>query len=779
MDDATPTRVGWRDVVAAVPGAAAVSIDGTFACVSEDLASLVDREADALAGASWRPLCDAAEAGRLEDAVAVARADGEWTGTVTLEEAEGPRELALSRIDDDATLWVLRPDDRDGAEPGRRASGRETRLYDRPGFVRNVLDAIEDVLYVIDEDGESYLWNETLVETTGYGHEEIEAMAPEELIPEDQHEYVPGLMAAIADTEDRRVTVDIVTKDGERRPHEFRGTTVTDPETGRHYRCGLARDVSERLARERELERYETIVETVDDGVYALDEDLRFVFVNDALCDLLGLDREELLGTDAETLFVSADERSAAVEMRRRVVDGDSDVGTVQATVQTGAGERLLEARYRLHPEPVDRYRGSVGVIRDVTEREERERTLERQRDALATLDRINELLLETTREVIQTASREAVEAAVCEQLASSELYRFAWVGEPAFDGEELVRRATAGEADGYLEAVVITTDDSETGRGPAGRAMATGEVQVADVDDPSFEPWREAARERGFESVAAVPLQDDGTVYGVLVVYATREDAFGDRERSGFDVLGRTVGAVIHAAKNRELLFADAVVELEFRVDDGDSTYVAAAAALGCELALEGYVSAGERWVLYFEVDGATPAEVVDAVAGDPGVDRARILTAGDGGGRVELVVDVAPLLEAVSAAGGIVRSASVDGNGVDVVVEAPVDADIREIGERVTEAVADATLLARRHRDREVTRVGQPGGMLDELTPRQRDVLEVAYRAGYFAWPRDSTAEEVAGSLDLAPATLHAHLRKAEAAILSRLFENRRGES
>jgi predicted DNA binding protein len=56
--------------------------------------------------------------------------------------------------------------------------------------------------------------------------------------------------------------------------------------------------------------------------------------------------------------------------------------------------------------------------------------------------------------------------------------------------------------------------------------------------------------------------------------------------------------------------------------------------------------------------------------------------------------------------------------------------------------------------------------------LTERQREALEAAYRAGYFDWPRETTAEEVAETLDIAASTLTAHLRKAEATLLTELF-------
>jgi hypothetical protein len=59
-----------------------------------------------------------------------------------------------------------------------------------------------------------------------------------------------------------------------------------------------------------------------------------------------------------------------------------------------------------------------------------------------------------------------------------------------------------------------------------------------------------------------------------------------------------------------------------------------------------------------------------------------------------------------------------------------------------------------------------------LAELTDRQQEVLEAAYLGGYFNWPRDSTAEEVADSLDIASATLHDHLRKAQRKVLDEIL-------
>ncbi|MFC7177483.1 helix-turn-helix domain-containing protein [Halosegnis marinus] len=60
--------------------------------------------------------------------------------------------------------------------------------------------------------------------------------------------------------------------------------------------------------------------------------------------------------------------------------------------------------------------------------------------------------------------------------------------------------------------------------------------------------------------------------------------------------------------------------------------------------------------------------------------------------------------------------------------------------------------------------------------LTDRQFGALEAAFDAGYFEWPRDATAEEVADELDISAATLHYHLRRAERSLVESFLESRR---
>ena len=61
---------------------------------------------------------------------------------------------------------------------------------------------------------------------------------------------------------------------------------------------------------------------------------------------------------------------------------------------------------------------------------------------------------------------------------------------------------------------------------------------------------------------------------------------------------------------------------------------------------------------------------------------------------------------------------------------------------------------------------------GVVGQLSPRQREAVEVALEEGYFDVPRGATIEAVAAELDCARATAAEHIQKAEARVFSALL-------
>jgi len=59
-------------------------------------------------------------------------------------------------------------------------------------------------------------------------------------------------------------------------------------------------------------------------------------------------------------------------------------------------------------------------------------------------------------------------------------------------------------------------------------------------------------------------------------------------------------------------------------------------------------------------------------------------------------------------------------------------------------------------------------------DLTDRQREVVEHALENGYFAWPRESSSDDLAADLGISRATFLEHLRKGERRLLSQALED-----
>ncbi len=146
------------------------------------------------------------------------------------------------------------------------------------------------------------------------------------------------------------------------------------------------RDVTEQKDRERELKLYETIVSTMPDGVYVLDEDRRFCKVNEAYEELTGYDREELLGAKSSLVVDDAVEGDAA-ELVDAILAGETSSGTIEADVQRADGTTVrAESNVTALPESDLNGFRKVGVVRDVSDRVGRERALEEARQRYRTL---------------------------------------------------------------------------------------------------------------------------------------------------------------------------------------------------------------------------------------------------------------------------------------------------------------------------------------------------------------------------------------------------------
>ncbi|WP_338738677.1 PAS domain S-box protein [Haloplanus salilacus] len=167
-------------------------------------------------------------------------------------------------------------------------------------------------------------------------------------------------------------------------------------------------DVTERRERERaieeEREKYSTLVEQSSDGVVVV-RDGEYVFVNERFAAITGYAEEDLLGRPFDEVF-APESRELVRERYERRVAGESPPNQYDVEVETAAGERrtleLAVSRIGHEGDPA-----TMANFRDVTERRERERTVEGLQRATErlqgaeTVDDVYEIAVETARDVL------------------------------------------------------------------------------------------------------------------------------------------------------------------------------------------------------------------------------------------------------------------------------------------------------------------------------------------------------------------------------------------
>jgi predicted DNA binding protein len=348
-------------------------------------------------------------------------------------------------------------------------------------------------------------------------------------------------------------------------------------------------------------------------------------------------------------------------------------------------------------------------------------------------------------------ATGEAVVTTACDHLTERAGFEFAWLAERTGDG--LTPRATTEIPETAVEQQIGAQIESVTA------PLDVGDVRV--IDDSTG-------------PVALIPLVRENAVSGVIGVGASEE--LTDAERAVLSALGVQIGHAQAAAERKRLLLADTVTELEFHCGDKRTFTAGVSGALGCTVELSGVVPVGDQSLLYYLlVEGASADAILSYADTDDGVADARLLEQHSDGVLLEVVVTDTPALYLVES-GGRIRSVTAADGVATIAVELPSEADIRPTVNAVTDAYQETSLAAKRETERPAeTDTGFRDRLTDTLSDRQETVLQAAYHSGYFEWPRGSTAEELADSLEVSSPTLHNHLRKAQQKVLTAFFDDR----
>ncbi|MBI4296687.1 MAG: PAS domain S-box protein [Chloroflexi bacterium] len=284
-------------------------------------------------------------------------------------------------------------------------------------------------------------------------------------------------------------------------------------------------------------------------GVYVF-QDRKLKLVNLAFEKITGYSRAELLGMEAMNLVFPEDRemvRRCAMAMLKGQRSFPYEFRAVTKSGQVRwIVEKVVSVSYRGH-------QAALGSYMDITEQKRAAEKILQLNETLRLIRNANQLIVRVNSE------RELLEQA-CRQLVGGQNYTSAWIGLVQPDTYDVLPAAQSGFEEGFLSAITVRWDDSESGRGPTGTAIKTGKPFVSGnmVDnplcpDPSLEPWRAAALRRGYCSIIALPLKVEDKVIGALNVYSRYADAFDNAEFGLLAELAEDISLGVEKIRQRE----------------------------------------------------------------------------------------------------------------------------------------------------------------------------------------------------------------------------------
>ncbi len=275
-------------------------------------------------------------------------------------------------------------------------------------------------------------------------------------------------------------------------------------------------------------ERFRKIAESALDGLVILDRSGNATFMNGAAERIFGYSAAEVLGRNFHEMLATAESIEAARAGWQKFSDtGEGPVvGRTFETVALRKNGEVFPVELSVSSVMIRGSWHAIGIIRDITQRKAGERALQRSNRFLRTLSRCNEILVRANDETELLRD-------MCQAVVEAGEFRMAWVGFTEDNESGAIHPAACFGVGGdeYLARMRVAATDADRAKGPIGRAIRLGEIQVEqDLDAESTAmPWGPLALEFGYRSIIVVPLKFEGRVIGAVAIYAGETGAFAD----------------------------------------------------------------------------------------------------------------------------------------------------------------------------------------------------------------------------------------------------------
>jgi PAS domain S-box-containing protein len=218
----------------------------------------------------------------------------------------------------------------------------EHALIESEKNYRNLIDAMNDAVWVIDYEGHFVDFNDAFVRSLGYSKEQLLSLGIESIDNSKNHEISKMILAQLIQNGHHVFETMYTTKDGQKIPVEISSSLTTY--NGKQAVLNIARNITERKKAEQVLKQSEErfykvfndspvamMISRISDGV--------MVDVNEACLKMLGNSREEVIGSKTTDLRIIINDAS-----RKEIwafLQKDGMVRDKELTVTTKTGKSI------------------------------------------------------------------------------------------------------------------------------------------------------------------------------------------------------------------------------------------------------------------------------------------------------------------------------------------------------------------------------------------------------------------------------------------------------
>jgi PAS domain S-box-containing protein len=190
--------------------------------------------------------------------------------------------------------------DRPGDEtlPGETAASRK-RLAGTFNELQSIINAISDIIYVVDLKGSLIKWNKAVEVVTGYPPEELHEKPAFTFFAPEERPLITEAISKCIDLGEAELEAGLLCADGTLIPYHWKGVLVKDDDGEPLWITGVGRDISEHrhtdsMLREalrkagEEKAKTEAVISSIGDGLIIQGLDLRILYQNSISRDTVG-----------------------------------------------------------------------------------------------------------------------------------------------------------------------------------------------------------------------------------------------------------------------------------------------------------------------------------------------------------------------------------------------------------------------------------------------------------------------------------------------------------